>query len=92
MTASEQACFRVIDDYARKRHLCFLAEMFLDKHQTEYVLCFRPTEAANDPDRYAGRYLRLETSAIERLKQDKEPSYAVKALLDKELVNFNLRS
>ena len=88
---TQKRAFEQIDRYARKQHLCFLTEMFLKPDKTEYILCFRPTEAASNPDRYACRYLRLETGAIEKLEQAKELSDPVKALLDKELVNLNLR-
>jgi hypothetical protein len=40
MTPEETNCFTLLDDYARTRHGCFLAEFFLSSIQTEYVLCF----------------------------------------------------
>jgi hypothetical protein len=81
--------FELIDDYARKHHLCFLAEMFLSRSRTEYILCFRPTEAANNSDPYACRYLRLESSAIGTLEREQKLNDSIKGSLDKELSNLN---
>jgi hypothetical protein len=84
--------FKLIDEYVRKQHLCFLAEMFLNRGKTEYILCFRPTEAANNPDRYACRYLQFETSMIWALEQASDLNDPIKALLDQELKNLNTSS
>ena len=81
--------FELIDHYARKQHLCFLAEMFLNRDKTEYILCFRPMEAANNSDRYACRYLQLEISEVNTLEQARELKDSVKTLLDKGLANLN---
>jgi hypothetical protein len=61
MTSSEySAVFRLLDDYARTRYHCFLAEFFLDKTGTEYLACFRPVGlAVGSPNRYACRYLHI---------------------------------
>jgi hypothetical protein len=84
--------FALINEYVRKQHQCFLAEMFLNKDQTEYILCFRPTEAANNPDRYACRYLHIETSRIRAMEQAVQLNDPIKALLDQELNNLNTSS
>ena len=89
MTKPNQS-FRLIDDYAREHHQCFLAEMFLNRGQTEYMLCFRPTEAAKNSDRYACRYLCFEISEISTVEQAQELNDSVKTLLDKELPNLSL--
>jgi len=44
MKIEESQLFRILDEYSRLRHGCFLAEMFLNKDATHYVLCFRPVE------------------------------------------------
>jgi hypothetical protein len=80
--------FELIDQYARKQHLCFLAEMFLNRIKTEYILCFRPAEAANNPDRYACRYLQLEIGTVETLGHARELNESTKALLDKEIADL----
>lgn len=64
MTADEKAIFKLLDDYARNQHRWFLAEMFLNAGETEYILCFRPKISNRDsPGRYACRYLNIEAGA-----------------------------
>jgi hypothetical protein len=41
MTAEETTYFKLLDEYSRTRHRCFLAEMF--RTGPEYTVCFRPT-------------------------------------------------
>jgi hypothetical protein len=76
--------FELIDQYARKQHLCFLAEMFLNRTRTEYILCFRPTKATHNPC----RYLQLEIGIVETLEQARELNESTKALLDKEIADL----
>jgi hypothetical protein len=89
MTTPKQS-FRLIDDYAREHYRCFLAEMFQNQGQTEYMHCFRRTRAANNSDRYACRYLCFEISEIRTMEQTHELNDSVKSILDKELPNLNL--
>lgn len=43
MTLEEANFFKMLDEYARTRHRCFLlAEMDLNADQAHYALCFRP--------------------------------------------------
>jgi hypothetical protein len=61
----------MLDEYARSRHRCFLAEMDLHADKARYRLCFRPTGVSKDsPNRYACRYLfigRKEVGAARRV-------------------------
>ena len=51
----------MVDEYARTRHSCFLAEMFLNSENSQYVLCFRPAAvSAASADRYTCKYLRID--------------------------------
>jgi hypothetical protein len=61
LTSSEEAqLFRLLDDYSRLQHQCFVSEMFLNDRKTEYVVCFRPVEAREDSaNRYACEYLQV---------------------------------
>jgi len=87
MTTPKQS-FKLIDSYARQYHLCFLAEMFLNKGQTEYILCFRPTEESQTSDRYACRYLNVNVGEIRILQQAQELTDSVRILLNKELATL----
>jgi hypothetical protein len=58
MTSNKTRFFTLVDEYARERHRCFLAEMDLRTEETGYYLCFRPLNVSIDsPERYACRYL-----------------------------------
>lgn len=52
LTRSEYATvFRLLDDFSRRNHQCFLAELFPNESRAEYVLCFRPvTVSKESPD------------------------------------------
>jgi len=59
MNSSDKRLFELLDDYARKRHQCFLAEMFLNSEGSEYVLCFRPRGGSKSANQYSCRYLNI---------------------------------
>ena len=40
----------LLDGYANRHHKCFLAELFLNEENTEYILCFRPLAVCNDSE------------------------------------------
>jgi len=64
MSSSEKRLFNLLDDYARTRHSCFLAEMFLNSENSHYVLCFRPAAVSADSrDRYTCKYLTIDAGA-----------------------------
>jgi len=64
MTPEEAGFFELVDGYSRIQHHCFVAEMFLAKTQTEYVLCFRPVGVTRDSsEQHACRYLYVEAVA-----------------------------
>lgn len=84
MTLEETNCFKMLDEYARGRHRCFLAEMDLDADKARYSLCFRPAEAAKDsPNRYAYRYLYIGADEVGATGQALPTS--IIEMLDREL-------
>jgi hypothetical protein len=86
MTPAETQLFELLDTYSRTLHKCFLAEMFLDKSGSEYVLCFRPVSVSKGSlGQYASRYLRIEAAHAQTVGQAGALSTAIKEKLDREL-------
>lgn len=87
MTPPERAAvFKLLDDYSRNRHRCFVAEFDLDKAESYYHVCFRPTGVSLDsPNRYACRYLHIGIGEIMEAVEKKELPVSVIEQLDKEL-------
>lgn len=88
MTSSEEGLiFKLLDDYSRTRHHCFLAEMFLDRVQTEYFLCFRPTSDHPNPNpsNYACRYLRVEIGEVQTIDTTGKLTASIIQRLDADL-------
>jgi hypothetical protein len=84
----EKQLFKLLDDYSRRHHQCFVAEMFLNDERTEYILCFRPTQVKDSPNRYACQYLHLGISEANIAGQGNELGASMRALMDKELVSL----
>jgi hypothetical protein len=90
MISSEEQLFKLLDDYSRTHHQCFVAEMFLNKTRTEYTVCFRPMGAEGDSSNpYACQYLRLKTEEAELAVQTNELSASMREMLGKELLNLD---
>lgn len=86
MTSEETQAFKLLDDYSRDQHRCFLTEMFLNEAKTAYRLCFRPTGAGREsPDRFAHRYLNFEVSEVKVAAQEGMLTASMTEELDKEL-------
>ncbi len=67
MTEQETQCFKLLDDYARSRHDCFVAEFWLKKGTSRYAVCFRPAGVKaddRDADVYACKYIHVEQSDV----------------------------
>jgi hypothetical protein len=78
--------FGLLDGYSRSHHQHFLAEMFLNKAISEWILCFRPIGAPRySPARYACRNLRIPTEEAAVLAGANALSSSIVARLDKEL-------
>jgi hypothetical protein len=86
MTPEATTCFKMLDEYSRTRHRCFLAEMDLNADKGIYALCFRPlAENRNSGDRYACRYLHIEVEDVRCTAHIQELPRAIIELLDTEL-------
>ncbi len=92
MTTSDRAiAFRLLDDYARSKHQCFVAEFDLDKAGLEYRVCFRPTcGSKGSPNRYACRYLHVGIRDVTEAVEKKELPASVVDLLDRELPSLGV--
>ncbi len=92
MTPDERAIvFRLLDDYSRNKHRCFVAEFFPDKVGTDYHVCFRPMRGdINSPNRYACRYVDISAQEVAEAGDRKELPVSVTALLDKELPSLGV--
>src|SRR5262252_1775330 len=63
MTSYEKRLLMLLDDYAKRKHQCFVTEMFLNPAKTAYTVCFRPTTAGMDSaDRNSCRYCEIEAT------------------------------
>jgi hypothetical protein len=61
MNKYETRLFALLDEYARRRHQCFIAEMFLNREETAYLVCFRPlTRGIESADRFGCRYIEID--------------------------------
>lgn len=88
MTSPELVtAFRLVDEYSRNTHHCFVAEFFkARKDDNSYALCFRPTGVSRDsPSRYECRYLQMVIGEIQEAASLSELPTSVKELLDREL-------
>ena len=84
MTLEETNYFKRLDEYARNRYRCFLAEMDLNADKGHYTLCFRPTGVdKNSPNRYTCRYLHITAEEVGTTGESLPTS--VVEMLDKEL-------
>jgi hypothetical protein len=82
----ETNCFKMLDEYSRSRHRCFLAEMDLDAPQACYSLCFRPTQVSQDsPNRHECRYLRISAEEVTTAGQKQVLPGSITQMLDREL-------
>jgi uncharacterized protein (DUF1786 family) len=90
MTIGEKQLFELLDQYARSRHACFVSEMFLNKSQTEYVVCFRPANISPDSsnrDKY--KYLRFDALIAKTGNLPMNLTSSIKQKLDEALSNLN---
>ena len=86
-SSKEARIFKALDHYARDKHQCFVAEMFLSKAGAEYIFCFRPADGGKDsPGRFACRYLRIQIGEIESIAQTEIIPISVAEKLDRELL------
>lgn len=86
MTTREYSrAFKLLDEYSRRHHQCFVTELFLGSNRIEYFVCFRPTNESINPDQFACRYLKIETAQFELISQIGALPISIIEELDKEL-------
>jgi hypothetical protein len=86
MTTPEyRHAFKLLDEYSRQNHLCFVAELFLGSNRMEYVACFRPSNESINPDQFACRYLKIGIAQFELISQMGVLPVSIIEELDKEL-------
>ena len=91
MTVEETNCFKMLDEYSKTRHRCFLAEMTLNAAEAHYSLCFRPTAICKEsPNRYACLYLHISIEDLKTAGQERVLSGSITQMLDKELQTLPL--
>jgi hypothetical protein len=84
--SKEKAAFKLLDQYARSAHLCFVAEMFPNEAGTEYTACFRPVNTnRNSPNQFDCRYFRLSDHEVEALTETNALSASIADKIDNEL-------
>jgi hypothetical protein len=82
--------FKLLDSYSRARYRCFVAEMFLNRAATEYLVCFRPTEENRDSaDRFAFRYLHIDLRQVKKAAEKNALPTSIQEDADKELRSLN---
>jgi hypothetical protein len=90
MTSDESKLFLLLDEYSRKHHQCFLAEMLPNSSRTEYTLCFRPAQvSAQSADRYSCRYIHAGTVEARIAAETGALSPALIERLDEELLHLD---
>jgi hypothetical protein len=58
--------FQQLDEYARKRYGCFVAEMFPSENHTEYMICLRTVGVTlASSDQYACRYAGIAVADVD---------------------------
>jgi hypothetical protein len=81
--------FTTIDEYARTRHRCFVAECFLFS-EAEWTICTRPTnENTRALDVYACKYFRLSQREAEEVCKSNALGATLKERIDRELLSIS---
>lgn len=81
--------FKLLDEYSRNVHNCFLAEMNVNAQLTVYSLCFRPLRS-HSSDPYAYRYVEIDAEEIHALNRVRSLPATITDLLDEELTPLRL--
>lgn len=90
MSPEDVSCFKLLDDYARSAHSCFLTEFFpTGKSEGSYLCCFRPLGTEIDAaDRYACKYVAMSADQIESILSSECIPADVAETLDEELAGL----
>lgn len=85
MTPDERTFFELVDDYARTRHRCFLAEMNPRTKELGYSVCLRPLDLSENSDPFACKYLTVPAEQVEFAGRREHLPAALVDRLDAEL-------
>ena len=84
-----QRLFKLLDEYSRNVHNCFLAEMNVNEQLTVYSLCFRPIRS-NSSDPYAYRYVEIDAEEVHAVNRARSVPETITGLLNEELTLLRL--
>jgi hypothetical protein len=85
-TEEHGLCFRLLDEYARSKHSCFISEFFSPMQSGSYTICFRSLGSKpNDSDNYSCKYLQLNVGELRKIVSEKSVPVVVAAKLDAAL-------
>ena len=86
MNSESAALFTAIDDYVRRSHLCFVSECDLNRDNTMWAICIRPTnENPRYVDRYACKYIDVTFQEAQELSTSRTLSSALRQKIDSDL-------
>lgn len=87
MSSEEEHLFKILDDYAKARHQCFVAEMSANSARTEYIICFRPLNVTIDSaSRSVCRYWRISVDEAKSIAGTPSLPAPVRQKLDEALI------
>jgi hypothetical protein len=80
--------FELLDDYARRKHSCFVSEFF-EKDANVYLACFRPLgNKPCDPSRYACEYIAFDPEQLKESALERSLAVTIRQRLDEVLEKF----
>jgi len=86
----EAACFKLLDDYARLKHKCFVSEFFRSTQQEAYSVCVRPLlDSETDPNRYASKYLQFSADDVRAISAGTSVPPGISDVLDNALAKIS---
>jgi hypothetical protein len=86
VTNEETRLFKLLDNYARSQHRCFLTELFMNQDHTRYFLCFRPQGPLRDEsERFACVYLQIDLEEARAIYSQRALTTTVVRDMDEKL-------
>lgn len=90
--AEEAACFKLLDEYARSKHKCFVSEFFRSTKEGGYSVCVRPLGGSKtDPNRYASKYLRFAADDVRVISASTSVPHRISVVLDNALATIRAK-
>jgi hypothetical protein len=88
-TEERLACFKLLDEHARTKHHCFVAEFFLQEQSETYFVCFRPVESTTN--RFACKYLQFGIEEIRTMASSQSLPLSTTNQLDEALTALGMK-